>query len=159
MTGITVTMRMRELRFSAGAVRRYMDPVKREALMKAGAFVRTAARDSIRKRKGTSKPGSPPHSHAGHLRRLLLFAVDRQAETVVIGPLPFKEAQAPALLEAGGQTVRRVRYRSGRSYRRRLTYRRRPFMGPAADRGLAEAAAKTGNPLIRAWMNARKGGG
>ena len=102
--------------FDTAPVQRAVDRARRDRLSKAGAFVRTRARSSIRKRKGTSRPGEPPHGHAGHLRRLLLFGYDAQAQTVVVGPLPFNEGEAPELLEFGDGARRP-----------------RPFMGPALE--------------------------
>jgi len=144
-----VTMRFKMAFFNTKAVSDALDPVTREALAHAGAAIRMTARRSIRKRKSISKPGSPPSSHAGHLRRLLFYAFDRMAETVVVGPVPFKEGTAPATLEAGGSVTTRkttlIRGEQGRNrsghftageWQRvpagtRLTYRPRPFMGPA----------------------------
>ena len=96
-------------------------------LSRFGAFVRTRAKTSIRKRKGTSPPGSPPHSHVGLLRKFILFAYDPTRKSVVIGPTLIRaESQAPRLLEHGGEAVRRTKTRT-----RRLRYRPRPFMQPA----------------------------
>ena len=103
-----IQMRMKLVFFHSPRVRRAMDAATRRALSKAGAFIRQRAKTSIRKRKGVSRPGEPPHSHAGHLRRLIFFAWDPVAESMVIGPVPFKEGEAPHLLEFGGRTVRRT---------------------------------------------------
>ncbi len=167
------TLRLKSLRMEPGRVTRAFDPMKRQALGAAGRYIRVAARSSLRKRKSVSVPGHPPSSHEGSLRRLLLFAVDLSRETVVIGPIPFREGTAPAILEAGGRvTAKRtlwVRGPSGRNARGRFTagrarkvdrgaglqYKARPYMGPAKRTGLRDAAAKTGNPLIRAWANAQ----
>ena len=127
-----VKMRMASLFFDAPRVVRAVDAATRRALSRAGAFIRQRAKTSIRKRKGVSKPGGPPHSHAGHLRRLIFFAYEPHDRTMVIGPLPFRKAEAPRLLEFGGAVTRKSR--SGR--RRRLTYEPRPFMGPAMDKEL-----------------------
>lgn len=105
-------------------IERAVDRARGQALKRAGAFVRTAAKRSIRKRKKSSRRGQPPHSHAGHLRRLIFFAFDPQAKTVIVGPLPFKQGEAPNLLEFGGRT-----HRDGRS----LDYGKRAFMLPALE--------------------------
>lgn len=114
-------------------VQQRVDAADRRGLMRAGAAVRLTARRSIRKRKSISQPGKPPHSHEGTLRRLIFFAFDRDAESVVIGPLARRTrtgSHGAALLEAGGTVVR-----SGRRGRRRLLrYRPRPFMGPALEK-------------------------
>ena len=103
-----IEMRMKLLHFDAARVRRAMDAVTRRALSRAGAFIRQRAKTSIRKCKGISRPGDPPHSHAGHLRRLIFFAWDAITESMVIGPVPFKEGEAPSLLEFGGTAARRI---------------------------------------------------
>jgi hypothetical protein len=91
--------------------------------------VRTTARRSIRRKKGTAPPGNPPHSHEGSLKRLIYFSYDPRSETVVIGPARFKKGEAPPLLEFGG-TIRRT------VGRRKLAmkYPARPFMGPALEK-------------------------
>lgn len=108
------------------------DRASRRVLSRFGAFVRQRARTSIRKRKGTSAPGNPPHSHVGLLRRFIFFGYDRRKHSVVIGPtaLAASGGEAPALLEYGG-TARIRDPRSGR--RRTARYRGRPYMGPALE--------------------------
>jgi hypothetical protein len=118
--------------FDTDAVMRAVKAAERKVLSKMGAFIRTRARSSIRKRKATSAPGQPPSSHEGSLKRLIFFAYDAQRNSVVIGPVQFKQGTAPKLLEFGGETTRR--YKSGAM--RRMKYHARPFMAPA---GKAEA--------------------
>jgi len=72
--------------FDRAKVKNAVDAGTRRVLSRFGAFVRTRARTSIRKKKGTSPPGSPPHSHVGLLRKFILFAYDPQRKSVVIGP-------------------------------------------------------------------------
>lgn len=145
--------------FDSERVLAAVEKAERRVLSKFGAYVRTRARSSIRKRKATSKPGQPPSSHEGSLRRLLFFAYDASARSVVVGPVPFRRGEAPELLETGGTVTRRRRVPrpGGRkaspaqkaAYRRLVvagrvvpkpaeyeayaaTYRPRPFMAPAA---------------------------
>jgi hypothetical protein len=116
--------------FDREKVKKSVDAATRRVLSRFGAFVRTRAKTSIRKRRGTSPPGQPPYSHVGLLRRLIFFAYDRPRDSVVIGPvLTRRDSQAPELLEHGGETVRRTDRRT-----RRLRYRPRPYMGPAFQR-------------------------
>lgn len=76
---------------------------KRAALSKGAALVRLIAKRSIRKRKGPSKPGNPPHSHKGQLRNLLFYAYDPNTESAVAGPARLtRSTEAPATLEFGG---------------------------------------------------------
>ncbi|MCC7409956.1 MAG: hypothetical protein IT442_17955 [Phycisphaeraceae bacterium] len=124
-----VRMKIKSLFFDRPAVIGAVDRATRKVLSKFGAFVRTGARHSIRPRKKISAPGSPPSSHEGSLKRLIYFAYEPARRSVVIGPVPFKEGQAPALLEYGGRTTL-VR----RGKRVRAHFRGRPFMGPAFER-------------------------
>ena len=123
----TVTV---DMFFDRKRITRAADRATSRALSQAGAFIRTTARRSIRKRKAASPPGKPPSSHAGHLRRLILFGYDRREQAVVIGPMPFRSGEAPPLLEFGGRVTRKGR----RGKRRRMRYVARPFMGPAMEK-------------------------
>jgi hypothetical protein len=115
--------------FDRDKVKRSVDAGTRRVFSKFGAFVRQRAKTSIRKRKGTSPPGTPPYSHVGLLRKFILFAYDPQRRSVVIGPtLTKEESEAPRLLEHGGATDLEVRGKT-----RRVRYRPRPFMGPAFE--------------------------
>ncbi|MEM7810534.1 MAG: hypothetical protein AAF532_03515 [Planctomycetota bacterium] len=51
----------------------------------------------------TSRPGEPPklHQRPSPLKRRIRFAVDRRRDSLVIGFLPYREAEAPARLEHG----------------------------------------------------------
>ena len=127
-----------------------VDRATRKVLSKFGAYVRTAAKSSIRKRKAISAPGQPPSSHAGHLKRLIYFGFDSDRRSVVIGPVPFKQGEAPALLEQDHVpgTMRRVaRFDRKRGRRRVMTYRARPFMGPAFEREKAKLPALWANSI------------
>jgi len=52
----------------------------------AGAAIRLTAVRSIRKRKKPSRPGAPPHTPTGHLKRVIRYDVDQQQTEVLIGP-------------------------------------------------------------------------
>lgn len=129
-----VKMRIKGLFFDSPKVMRAVDTATRKALSRAGAFIRTTAKSSIRSRKKISKPGNPPSSHTGILKRLIFFGYEPAGRTVVIGPVAHGKGEAPSLLEFGGKVTRTVLYRRGGKYRekrQRMTYRPRPFMGPA----------------------------
>lgn len=129
--------------FDRPKVQRAMDATTRRALSKAGAFVRTRARTSIRPRKGSAQPGKPPHSHDGDLRRGIVFAYDRPNQSVVIGPLAYNidGGRVPEVLEFGGPLVKVFRQREdgslsrlrrrGRRVRQVWHYKAFPYMGPA----------------------------
>lgn len=122
-----------------------MDRAKRKVLSRFGAFVRRRARSSIRKRKKISEPGTPPTNRTGLLRDNIFFVYDRNRDSVVIGPtlLNRRDDDVPELLEYGGQATR------WRNFKKvRVTYRARPFMGPAFEEEEPQ--------LERLWRNSIK---
>ena len=134
----------KQMFFDGKAVAKAVDKAARRVLSRFGAFVRTGARHSIRKRKAVSAPGSPPSSHVGLLRKLILFGYDRTRRSVVIGPMPLhRGSDAPQLLEYGGRARRRDR----RGRRRIARYRARPFMGPALAREQPKLPAMWANSV------------
>lgn len=123
--------------FDQAAVLSAIDRAERKVLSRFGAFVRRGARSSIRKRKATSQPGSPPSGHVGLLKQNIFFVYERERSNVVIGPILLnKGTDAPALLEHGGSATRRRK-----KQRVRVTYRPRPFMGPAFEREIPSLPA------------------
>lgn len=139
-----------------------MERTEQRVLSKFGAFVRRTARGSIRAGKKPSKPGTPPKSHTGILKKFIYFVWDPSARSVVIGPARLNGAgkgEAPSLLEHGGtRAVRRTKtIRSGKGRKaterkvqknERLTYAARPYMGPAY--------AKERPQLDSLWQNSLK---
>lgn len=145
-----ITMRIKDMFFDRHVVMRAMDSAKRKVLSQAGAFIRTAAKTSIRKRKGTAPPGKPPYSHEGSLRKLILFGYDRASDSVVVGPVGFAKSTAPKALEHGGEMVVHQR-RGGRLVSRKVKIAARPFMAPALEKERPKL------PVL--WRNSiRKGG-
>jgi hypothetical protein len=118
--------------FNRRAVTSAVDRATRRVLSRFGAFVRTTARSSIRRRKSVSKPGRPPTSWTGLLKKFLFFSFDRERRSVVIGPvrLNSSDGEAPGLLERGGAATREDR----RGKRHRVNYASRPYMGPAFEK-------------------------
>jgi len=86
----------------------------------AAAALRLMARRSIRRRKGPSRPGTPPHTHTKRLPSAIVYAVDRPDQRAVIGPARSIAGTSGMPHEFGG------RYKGQR-------YPRRPFMGPALE--------------------------
>ncbi|NLY01525.1 MAG: hypothetical protein GXY83_35990 [Rhodopirellula sp.] len=134
--------------FDRKAVTRGVDRATRKVLSRFGAFVRTSARHSIRKRKRVSKPGEPPSSHTGLLRRFIFFGYDRDRSSVVIGPqrLNQKVGDAPHALEYGG-TSTVVEGLRRRRRKRRIKIAARPFMGPAFEREKPKLPAMWANSI------------
>ena len=135
MIGIKLD-RAKGLFFDRAEVMRATSRAERQVLSRFGAFVRRSARSSIRKRKRTSEPGSPPSSHTGLLRKFIFFAFEPQSRSVVIGPVRLnqKVGDAPAALEHGGksQVAEGSRRRSRRT--RTIRVRPRPYMQPAFEK-------------------------
>ena len=127
-----IGMKFKQMFFTSKAVLSATDRATRRVLSKFGAYVRRTAKSSIRKRKAISRPGSPPSSHTGLLKRFILFGYDPAKRSVVIGPLRLTRGgrgDAPRALEEGG-TSRMVR----RGRKKRVKIKARPFMGPAMER-------------------------
>ncbi len=143
---VNVTTRMF---FTTTAVRRAVDKGTRAVLSKAGAFVRQRARSLIRPRKRSARPGEPPSSHLGLLRRFIYFGYDQGKKSVVIGPAklnqrnPYGDTTVPEVLEVGGT----VTPGSGK-HKETRRYRGNPYMGPALE------AEKSKFPTL--WRNSVK---
>lgn len=139
---------MKGMFFDRAKIKNAVDAATRQVLSRFGAFVRTRAMTSIRKRKGTSAPGMPPFSHVGLLRKGILFGYDTARQSVVIGPVVMGRSGGvvPRALEYGGASF--VRDRRGAN--QPVQIRPRPFMRPAL------AAELPGLPAM--WRNSvRKG--
>lgn len=121
--------------FDAAAVMAATTKAERQVMSKFGAFVRTKARSSIRKRKAASPPGSPPSSHGNQLlKKNIYFVFEPSSRSVVVGPtlLGGKVGDAPAALEHGGATeLFTGSKRRGTRKKKRVTVAARPFMQPA----------------------------
>lgn len=57
-----------------------------ESLGHAGALTRKIVQHSIRRSKKPAAPGQPPKTRKGQLRKSILYDVDKQADSVIIGP-------------------------------------------------------------------------
>lgn len=143
-----IDLRIKQMFFDRPKVKRAVDAARRKVLSKAGAFIRQTARTSIRKRRGSSKPGQPPHSHVGLLRRFILFGYDKQRDSVVVGPVGLKASTTPRVLERGGTTTV-TRRRRGKRTERRVRIAARPYMNPALE--------KERPKLPELWRNSVKG--
>jgi hypothetical protein len=155
-----IDARLKSLFFDRKAVMDKMDAGTRRVLSKFGAFVRTRARSSIRKRKKPSAPGSPPSSHNGMLKNNIFFAYEPTRRNVVIGPTKANTVHfdgdgrpvrgtVPEVLEEGGEIRVLEVFKYGRWQRADLRSRRqlanlptrlrtikiakRPYMGPAFE--------------------------
>lgn len=149
--------------FDSPSVIKRIEAKERRVLSKAGAFIRTRARSSIRRKKRPTKgkrrgrrqyrsaPGKPPFSWQQPGLKDIIFVVDPRTKSVSIGPIPFNGGSMkdiPGTLEQGGPTeIRESRYKDrdmpwqpgtwkqGDVERRtrKANIKERPFMGPARD--------------------------
>jgi len=129
-----IDMRIKSMFFDRAKIVRAVSRAKRQVLSKAGAFIRQRARTSIRRRKSASRPGEPPSSHTGLLRRFILFGYDRWSDSVVVGPVGFRRSKAPNVLEFGGRTTVESGGRAKRKRSRVVRIAARPYMGPALEK-------------------------
>jgi hypothetical protein len=165
MSGFGVDIKIRSLFFDREKIIKAMDRASRRALSRAGAFIRTAARSSIKTRAygTTSTPGQPPFDHTGFALqrenrrrkrlgqaklvrkktafnqgiRAILFGYDDENKSVVIGPLKFGNK--------GDSTVPSLLEFGGETTNhrgRQITIKPRPFMAPALKKELPNLPAK-----------------
>lgn len=134
--------------FDTDRVKRAADTATRKVLSKAGAFVRTTAKSSIRKRKAISAPGQPPSSHTGLLKKFIFFGYDAARKTVVVGPMRLNQkiGAAPEALEHGGPSTV-VTGRRNKRRKRRIRVKARPFMGPALKKEAPKFAGLWANSV------------
>ena len=118
--------------FDSKLVESLTDKATRRALSRVGAYIRTTARRSLRRRKKSSRPGEPPSTHTAGKRNLkfILFAYERSTESVIVGPVRFGTKVNVANLQEFGGTRRITRSRRGK---RQARYKPRPFMQPALE--------------------------
>lgn len=106
-----------------------------DVLRRMGAYVRTVARRKVKTGERPSVAGTPPRSRTGALKRGVLFGVEKDSQTVVVGPSEKFVGTSMAAHEFGG------------AYKRER-YPRRPLMGPS----LKESAPR----LAKLWQDAVK---
>jgi len=76
--------------FDRLAVENRLAAKERRAMSKIGAFIRTSARSSIKRRRRPSAPGSPPNAHSKDrvvTLKNILFGYDPSSHSVVAGPV------------------------------------------------------------------------
>lgn len=115
--------------FDRTAVKDAIAKSNKRFLARAGMLVRQTARRSMRFRKKSSDPGTPPsahkkdpkHKHGPLLKDRLFYQFDPFRESVVIGPemLPGSKTNAPSVQEFGGfARIKRITH-AGRAAPRR----------------------------------------
>ena len=99
----------------------------REFLKRAGAYVRTVARRKVLTSPKPSLPSQPPHSRRGLLKRGILFGLERDGKSVLVGPGFRFVGESMWAHEFGGK------YRKER-------YPKRPLMGPSLKESVPHLA-------------------
>lgn len=124
-----------KITFSTRPILTAVDRAKIRYVTKAGAFIRSDARRSIRKRKRPAPPGKPPANRTGTLKHFIRFAVDKSHPiSVVIGPeLIASQRDSQKTLELGG-SVKRDIFSKGGKRQSTVFYKPRPYMGPAYEK-------------------------
>jgi hypothetical protein len=138
MIGVRINQ-AKGLFFDRKAVMDKTTAAERRVLSKFGAFVRTSARSSMRKRKRPSAPGQPPSAHVGLIKKFLYFVYDPDRKSVVIGPAKLNKPSDNALevLESGGR-ITIMNRRKGKTSKRSVEIAARPYMQPAFDKNLPQ---------------------
>ncbi len=123
-----ILIKIKQSFFDRDKVVNALRKAQRREFSRYGAFVRTAARTSMRRRKQSSEPGNPPSAHVGTLRDLLFFSWDGDSLSVVVGPATTrKPTGVPHLLEMGGIAFRPA----GKGGIKPAKYPAYPYMQPA----------------------------
>jgi hypothetical protein len=92
--------------FDPAIVETEVDRIEYEKLKRNALYLRKAARNSIRRRKGPSQPGQAPRSVRGDLKRGIQAHYERGLGQAVVGPVKFDWGTgAPSALEFGGDSV------------------------------------------------------
>jgi hypothetical protein len=85
-----------------------------KALRSSGAYINKVARNSIKRKKPIkdpktgrlirpgSTPGTPPNTYSGHIKKVLRFFVDKQEQSVRMGPINVFAETIWDRLEKGG---------------------------------------------------------
>jgi len=166
--------------FDKDAVIARLPPATRKAMSKAGAYIKSDAiraisrygkekkkvsvvdesgqpilvrgkRKTIQlKMKASSKPGEPPRSQTGQLKKFLYSSYDQGTNSVVVGPAAInKSSNAPRVLEHGGSTTMMLRYKQvdddtvmqlSKPKKAKVKIEKRPYMGPALERNMSVVA-------------------
>lgn len=92
----------------------HVNRLKRRGLFQFGGYVRSVARNLIKKKEGSSAPGQPPHRQVGTLRDHIYFHVTGDISVVAgaaalsqswDGNVRVVDGLVPQVLEHGGEIV------------------------------------------------------
>lgn len=109
--GFTVDFSIKNFFFDRERVQDALTRSEKKVMSRIGAYIRTRARSSLRRRKAVSVPGQTPSVHSrdkfASLKNIL-FGYEPNRHTVVVGPVRFNGAKltagktVPELMEFGG---------------------------------------------------------
>jgi len=108
---IQVTVRTQ---FDKTKLKKKVETATFTSLRHAGGAIGKTARFSIRRRKKPSRPGSPPHTQTGMLRRVIRYEVTNNKTNVIIGPVNEVAGRLWNLHEFGGVATKRRKLKQHR---------------------------------------------
>jgi hypothetical protein len=114
MVGCAVT----KTRFAEGELMRKTKAGSIQSLGHAGGAIRIQAIRSIKKSPYPAPPGQPVHTRQGLIQRAIIYSVEKEKQTVVVGP-------SERVIGIAGKP-----HEHGGLFRGRM-YPARPFMWPA----------------------------
>jgi len=138
--------------FDRDAVKKALGAKNAAILGRFGSFAMRAARQSMRRRKKPSPPGTPPSAHGGKdypkgplLKTLLRYHFDPTTNSVVVGPLGASGKLAPSLQEFGGSKVIKTRRVPPKSARKASPAQAEAFKRKIKDGSIV----RTKEPLVQ----------
>lgn len=93
--------------FHKGKLKKKLETATFTSMRHAGGAIGKTARFSIRRRKKPSRPGSPPHTQTGMLKRVIRYEVNSSKTGVAIGPVNEIAGRIWNLHEFGGTATKR----------------------------------------------------
>ena len=100
LVGMTATVKAEPRRVKAA-----VEQATIRSIPRAGAYIRGIARRSIRRRQTASRPGAPPHTRKGAIKRAIRFDLGPDKKSVAIGPARENAGRLWRTLEFGGAAV------------------------------------------------------
>jgi hypothetical protein len=130
-SGLTVSLKIREFFFDRLTVAAKIDKQRSAFLNRVGGFVRRVARNSLRRRKKPSEPGSPPSVHSKDdfaTLKNILYGFNPATGGVDVGPVglnqKFSGLTVPEIHEYGATVNVTEKTRKGENNWRRVDKRR-----------------------------------
>ncbi len=156
---VKLTFTLKEFYIDHQRMKAAKDRSVNRGITKGLRFIRTRARQSIRRRKGPSKQGQPPHAHTmGPSLKTILWDFDPASQSGIVGPVKLNgtplsakaQVTVPNAIEVGGLVTFKAGswiHVQGRDVRGRFTKKKltrlkdkkrvrikpRPFMLPALE--------------------------